>query len=99
MGNKELGNGLQTTGYRSYIRHRYDRHLDSEHSEYELVAWIDRHCPLCGKFISKYSQFCPNCARKRKLKWQREDPKMKEERILRDHVLWHPERFNIGDYI
>jgi Zn finger protein HypA/HybF involved in hydrogenase expression len=69
-----------------------------------LLAWIDRRCKKCQRFLSKERhKYCPKCSHKAILENKRNrywnNLELREYMKLRARFYKYPDRFNIGDII
>ena len=58
--NKQLGDGIFSTGNRTFKRHFINKKWTSE-----LICWIQKKCIDCGKFLSKHNYYnrCSRCSK------------------------------------
>jgi len=85
----------------NHIHYRTYKHKHKEPNE--LVAWIDRRCKVCGRFLKKNNttnQYCLECSRKHKNEEAR--------KRYRNNILGHKDyqklrnkidRLNVGDIV
>jgi hypothetical protein len=93
--NKSLGNSLIITGNRIY-----KQYWKNSKNKYKLVAWIDRHCTRCGRFLLKNTKFsiCHACGDKHIYEYKH-SLEYREQCKLRSRVQYNPNRFNVGDIL
>lgn len=86
---RRLGNGIRTTGFRTYTVKR----INGKCAQI-LLSWSHRRCQRCQRFLSKQQEkWCTKCAEK----VEKEQLKCREDKKLRDFVLYHADEFNIGE--
>ena len=82
------------------------------YSNGKLKSWIDKHCIVCGKFVSKglrginirHGIMCHICAlRKNRNKYLKKhyhnDKEYRNYKLLEKKIWYNIEKINIGDYV
>jgi hypothetical protein len=73
-----------------------------------LIAWMNRHCTLCGRFLPKENKkYCSRCSQKHVRKYNnrlhkemyRNNKEFREEKKLRAIIRKYPDRFKVGDIV
>ena len=81
--------GYFCTGYRTY-----KIHYVKDKTVYELIAWIQRRCILCGRFLNnKQKHYCDKCCHLIRVRWTQNYDK------LRNYIYHHSYELKIGDYV